>query len=223
MAADVSSVARMLRGYAEEGEAERELVTRDLLGGGGGSGAAAAIGGEEVDLDVKVPSGWERRLDLMSGRTYLTPRHVHDLNFPPPYYAAAATAAAADFNLFSPSVDSAAAAFSSSVCTLDKVRCALERAAAAANRVGSASPSPSSATTSTASPSPRHRQSPRGDTNTEMRAAACPACLTYVLIASADPRCPRCDSHVPALSAAPPPQKKPRIDLNAAAAADETD
>lgn len=59
MALDVSLLARMLKGY-EEGEQKRELVTRDLLGGGG-----AVLGSAEVDLELRVPAGWERRLDLL--------------------------------------------------------------------------------------------------------------------------------------------------------------
>ena len=58
MVVDVSSEARMLRGY-EEGDRRRELVTRDLLGGNG-----AVLGSTVVDLELKVPAGWERRLDL---------------------------------------------------------------------------------------------------------------------------------------------------------------
>uniref|UniRef100_A0A0D3G0D9 GIR1-like zinc ribbon domain-containing protein n=1 Tax=Oryza barthii TaxID=65489 RepID=A0A0D3G0D9_9ORYZ len=59
-----------------------------------------------------------------------------------------------------------------------------------------------------------------------MRAAACPSCLTYVLIAEADPRCPRCAGNVPPLAGKPREAsagagdgsgKKPKIDLNAAA------
>ncbi|KAL5224211.1 hypothetical protein ABZP36_010850 [Zizania latifolia] len=49
-------------------------------------------GGEDevVDLEVKVPARWERRLDLMSDKTFLTPRlqgvqlSHQDLNLPPP-------------------------------------------------------------------------------------------------------------------------------------------
>lgn len=60
MAADVSFLARMLSGYKEEGEGKRDLVTRDLLGGG-----AVLRSPAEVDLDLQVPAGWERRLDLL--------------------------------------------------------------------------------------------------------------------------------------------------------------
>lgn len=54
MAADVSFLAQR-----EEEEGKRELVTRDLLGGG-----EASRGSAEVDLELTVPDGWERRLDL---------------------------------------------------------------------------------------------------------------------------------------------------------------
>jgi hypothetical protein len=41
------------------------MVTMDLLGGCGGDSAGGSSGEDEVvDLDVKVPVGWERRLDL---------------------------------------------------------------------------------------------------------------------------------------------------------------
>uniref|UniRef100_A0A0E0KH27 GIR1-like zinc ribbon domain-containing protein n=1 Tax=Oryza punctata TaxID=4537 RepID=A0A0E0KH27_ORYPU len=46
-----------------------------------------------------------------------------------------------------------------------------------------------------------------------MVAAACPRCFLYVLISRSDPRCPRCESHVPP-PPSPAPKKKPRIDLN---------
>lgn len=55
MAADVSSFAQR-----EEGEGKRELVTRDLLGGG-----EVSLKSAEVDLELRVPDGWERRLDLV--------------------------------------------------------------------------------------------------------------------------------------------------------------
>ena len=61
MAADVSSVARLLRGEAGK-KGGPEIVTMDLLGGCGGGGAAED---EVVDLEVTVPAGWERRLDLL--------------------------------------------------------------------------------------------------------------------------------------------------------------
>uniref|UniRef100_A0A0E0KV93 GIR1-like zinc ribbon domain-containing protein n=1 Tax=Oryza punctata TaxID=4537 RepID=A0A0E0KV93_ORYPU len=225
MAADVSSVARLLRGEAgKRGGAAGEVVTMDLLGGCGGDSRGGGGGEDEVvDLEVKVPAGWERRLDLISGKTFLTPRlqGVHlghqDLNLPPP--SSAATAAST----------------SAAVCTLDMVRSALERATAGRAAAAGASPatsSSSSASTSSSSSSigKRHRSPPAGGAATpaspSMRAAACPSCLTYVLIAEADPRCPRCAGNVPPLAGKPRDSvagagdgswKKPKIDLNAAA------
>ncbi|CAL5030022.1 unnamed protein product [Urochloa decumbens] len=215
MAADVSSVARLLRGEAGK-KAGPEIVTMDLLGGCGGGGAAVGAAEDEVvDLEVTVPAGFERRLDLLSGKTFLTPRHQsHDLNLPPP----AAPAAAAP-----PATTSAA------VCTLDMVRSALERAAAGRTAASPATSSTSSASTSSScSSAGKRNRSPPTATTPAMRAAACPSCLTYVLIAEEDPRCPRCAARVPPLAgkaAAAAPRdgsgKKPRIDLNAAA--DETE
>ncbi|PUZ48917.1 hypothetical protein GQ55_7G284100 [Panicum hallii var. hallii] len=214
MAADVSSVARLLRGEAGK-KGGPEIVTMDLLSSCGGGGAAED---EVVDLEVSVPAGFERRLDLLSGRTFLTPRHPsvldghQDLNLPPPGAPAAA-----------PPTTSAA------VCTLDMVRSALERAAAGRTAASPATSTASSASTSSSSSSAGKRiRSPPTTATPAMRAAACPSCLTYVLIAEEDPRCPRCAARVPPLrgksassAAGDGCGKKPRIDLNAAA--DETE
>jgi hypothetical protein len=75
MAAEVSSIARMLRGEAVKrgGVAPKEMVTMDLLGGCGGDSAGGSSGEDEVvDLDVKVPVGWERRLDLSVSSSFLS-------------------------------------------------------------------------------------------------------------------------------------------------------
>ncbi|XP_062226739.1 protein CURLY FLAG LEAF 1-like [Phragmites australis] len=214
MAADVSSVARLLRGEAGK-KGGPEIVTMDLLGGCGGGGGRAAED-EVVDLEVTVPAGWERRLDLLSGKTFLIPRHTsvqdgnQDLNMPPPASTAAAPTTSA------------------AVCTLDMVRSALERATAGRPVASPATSSASSASTSSSSSAGKRNRSPPADAQAlatpAMRAAACPSCLTYVLIAEADPRCPRCSARVPPLggmsaaaSGADGSGKKPRIDLNAAA------
>jgi hypothetical protein len=49
-------------------------MTRDLLGiggcvGGGGGGDEQSL---ELDLDVQVPNGWEKRLDLKVRRYFLS-------------------------------------------------------------------------------------------------------------------------------------------------------
>uniref|UniRef100_A0ACD5UFR2 Uncharacterized protein n=1 Tax=Avena sativa TaxID=4498 RepID=A0ACD5UFR2_AVESA len=233
MAAEVSSIARMLRGEAVKKAGvgpKSEMVTMDLLGGCGGDSAGGSCGDDEVvDLEVKVPVGWERRLDLLSGKTFLTP-HRHqaiqgnhqDLNLPPTSGAAATTMTSA------------------AVCTLDMVRSALERAAAARSASSPPTSSTSSASTSSSSSSlGKRNRSPSAPATTEspanpaMRAAACPSCLTYVLVIEADPLCPRCQARVPPLAkttgadgavktaGADGAVKKPKIDLNCAA--DETE
>ncbi|XP_008810674.2 uncharacterized protein LOC103722034 [Phoenix dactylifera] len=241
MAADVSSLARMPSGYnKEEGEGKRDLVTRDLLGGGAVLGSAG-----EVDLERQVPAGWERRLDLLSGKAYLqkresnpSSRQVQDLNLPPPPASAAVGVGlsedftALDLKLAAVPPPPAAAAASSSasfdylsVCTLEKVKSALERAERE-SRIrlplrgqfdGSPSPSSSSTTSSSIKRRAAVDQDEDGATDVSnssggMIAAGCPGCLLYVLIAKVDPRCPRCDSHVPL----PALKKKPKIDLNSA-------
>lgn len=71
MAAEVSSLVRVLTGYnkddrhrtvGNESAAEKltPLITRDLLSGG----YSKFTESQELDLDLHVPSGWERRLDL---------------------------------------------------------------------------------------------------------------------------------------------------------------
>eukprot|EP00257_Ricinus_communis_P013640 XP_015571127.1 uncharacterized protein LOC8272598 [Ricinus communis] len=159
MAADVSSLFRVLSGYRDDrkvsnepadGKSTASLITRDLLGAGD---ASLKDESQELDLDLQVPSGWEKRLDLKSGKVYLqrcnssnsslsysdhrqqpnqTVAELQDLNFPP-------SPSKITLNLFeegnlelklvpsSPSSSPAAATSSSSnyqsVCTLDKVKC----------------------------------------------------------------------------------------------------
>lgn len=70
MAADVSSLVRLLSGYKDDRTVVKEssgakstaaLMTRDLLGSSKGGGGDRSM---ELDLDLQVPSGWEKRLDL---------------------------------------------------------------------------------------------------------------------------------------------------------------
>lgn len=69
MAADVSSLVRLLNGYNDDRTVTKESsgaksapMTRDLLGSrGGGGGGDRSL---ELDLDLQVPTGWEKRLDL---------------------------------------------------------------------------------------------------------------------------------------------------------------
>ncbi|PKA61950.1 hypothetical protein AXF42_Ash019156 [Apostasia shenzhenica] len=244
MAVDVSSLIRIMEAYREEAEGKRrDLFTRDLLGTGGGGGggspeSSAAIGySKELDLDLHVPSGWERRLDLMTGKTYLqridsdqVTNGIQDLNLPPPASSGCAAplpenSTLLDLKLAGASSVTGPCSFSSrgeyqSVCTLEKVKSALQRAGrvpGGEQRVfaesASASASPSSSTTSS---SMKRRAAVAvedddgSDSTGGMMAAACPSCLLYVLISKSSPRCPRCDLHVPI----PFASKKPKFDLN---------
>ncbi|KAJ6413407.1 hypothetical protein OIU84_006245 [Salix udensis] len=160
MAAEVSSLVRLLSGYNDDrkvgsepgGAKSTTLITRDLLGGGGGGGGGGGDSAEsesqELDLDLQVPSGWEKRLDLKSGKVYLqrcssssspssssdhrnqtnqTVAKLQDLDFPP-------SPSKITLNLFDEGslelnlVSSPLSSNYQSVCTLDRVKSALERA-----------------------------------------------------------------------------------------------
>ncbi|XVE52804.1 hypothetical protein DITRI_Ditri02bG0153500 [Diplodiscus trichospermus] len=249
MAADVSSLHRVLSGYKDDltvgtesgGAKSTALITRDLLGGGGGcgdGGGSALINmkndqSQELDLDLQVPNGWEKRLDLKSGKIYLqrcnssnsssssdgtkhqtnqTVPKLQDLNFPP-------SPSKPLLNLFDESnlelklVSSSPNNIYQSVCTLDKVKFALKRAEKEPIKKRSSSLLKSSLSPSYSSSSSSIKDSQEGE-GEEMFfpspvAAGCPSCLSYVLIMKHNPRCPRCNTIVPM-----PASKKPRIDLN---------
>lgn len=269
MAADVSSLVRVLSGYKDDqhgtkmgndstaAEKSTALITRDLLGGSISSSSSSSSSklvsdAQELDLDLQVPSGWEKRLDLKSGKVYLqrcnatnssfeqnrhyqtnpTVPKLQDLNFP-------ASPSKTPLNLFddtslelklvshsSPSPPSTSPNYQS-VCTLDKVKSALERAekepsavaAAAAKRRSSSTTattlwkSASSPSYSSSSSSMKEAQEEECHDEKMMHsspfAAGCPGCLSYVLIMKNNPKCPRCNSVIPL-----PLMKKPRIDLN---------
>ena len=109
-----------------------------------------------------------------------------------------------------------------SVCTLDKVKSALERAEKETSKKRSRSSTPISLSSNltareeegveeekrslSLSPSSTSPAASSG-----MFAAGCPVCLLYVMTHRKNPKCPRCDSIVPS----PFAFKKPRIDLNA--------
>ena len=99
-----------------------------------------------------------------------------------------------------------------SVCTLDKVKSALERAEKeplkkrASFGKSSSSPSYSSSSSSIREP---QEEDYEDELLSSPIAAGCPGCLSYVLITKNNPKCPRCSSVVPL-----PMMKKPRIDLN---------
>ncbi|KAM3302731.1 hypothetical protein P3S67_017233 [Capsicum chacoense] len=240
MAAEVSSLVRILNaggGALNDSSSSSSsssssvnkstgLITRDLLGG------CRSLDSKELDLDLQVPSGWEKRLDLKSGKVYLQRCNssnsssatleqkqqkyqafgkLQDLNFPP--------ASKQPLNLFDePNLDlkllpSSSSSPSSSnyhsVCTLEKVKSALERAEKETTRKRSVSVSMSSSPTSNSSSSIKDTEIDKENLCASF-AAGCPSCLLYVLISKNDPKCPRCHTFVPL----PVTMKKPRIDLN---------
>ncbi|GJR45323.1 hypothetical protein Tco_1313426 [Tanacetum coccineum] len=217
------------------------LITRDLLGGGGGFGGGDDSA-KELDLDLHVPSGYEKRLDLKSGKVYLqrckspnngsssssdhkqqnsdqTVSKLQDLNFPPsskkPLNLFDDTSL--DLNLVNLSSSSSSRPANKSVCTLDKVKFALERAERETirRRSVSVSKSCSSPTSNNSSSSVKEtivEVDNLDDRSNEAYAAGCPSCLLYVLISRGNPRCPRCSTAIPFPE--PVQIKKPRIDLN---------
>ncbi|XP_022969452.1 uncharacterized protein LOC111468450 [Cucurbita maxima] len=247
MAAQVSSLIRVLAGagYNDEdnrtplgnGQEPTPLVTRDLLGQS--SNLAAS---QELDLDLQVPSGWEKRLDLKSGKVYIqrsqtpdsplnsdskqhqmtnqTESKFQDLNFPP-------SPSKRTLNLFnetsldlkltssSPSSPSPSTNYAS-VCTLDKVKSALERAdkelVKKRSSLWKSTSSPSYSSSSSAAAKEIQEEEEAVENRNEAAApmaVGCRGCLSYVLVTKNNPRCPRCNSVVPLAS-----MKKPRIDLN---------
>lgn len=59
MVAEVSTLIRLMNGSDGSNESSSKstaLITQDLLGG--------CLDSKELDLDLQVPNGWEKRLDL---------------------------------------------------------------------------------------------------------------------------------------------------------------
>ncbi|KAL0398988.1 UNVERIFIED_CONTAM: hypothetical protein Sradi_2242100 [Sesamum radiatum] len=233
MAADVSSLVRLMNGAdtnesASSGKSTAP-ITRDLLGG------CCTLDSKELDLDLQVPCGWEKRLDLNSGKVYLqrcnssnsssstsenkqqsskAAAKFQDLNFPPTSKQTLNLfdEASLDLKLVSLSSSSPSSSVYQSVCTLDKVKSALERAEKETVRKRSISMSKSSSPLSNSSSSIKDScdLDQEEKSSSAAFAAGCPSCLLYVLITKSNPKCPRCNSNVPLPVAA----KKPRIDLN---------
>ncbi|XAR67267.1 hypothetical protein NMG60_11001956 [Bertholletia excelsa] len=227
MAADVSSLVRMVKekGINDSEGQSRVLITRDLLGG------CFALDSKELDLDLQVPTGWEKRLDLKSGKVFVQRSHspngssfsadlkhqqnetfpqLQDLNFPPP-------PSKQPLHLFDDAsldlkLDSSSSNYQS-VCTLDKVKSALERAGKETGTIKKRSMSMSE-TSSPSSYSVKENKMDYEDNSSASSsfAAGCPSCLLYVLISKNNPACPRCNTTVPS----PIASKRPRIDLNRA-------
>lgn len=235
MAADVSSLVRMMSGrdLNESPGASNSAaapITRDLLGG------CCSLDSKELDLDLQVPSGWEKRLDLKSGKVYLqrcnssntwparseskqqtAAGELQDLNFPP--------ASKPQPNPFDETnldlrlvTSSPPPANLYSVCTLEKVKSALERAEKedfsrkrSISLSNSSSSPPRSSNRDHEIDQEIHNNNHSDSSDSSSYAAGCPTCLLYVLISRSSPRCPRCNTIVPSPVL---DHKKPRIDLN---------
>lgn len=154
--------------------------------------------------------------DHHKNHTNQTVPKLQDLNFPPSPSSKAPLNLFDDGNLELKLVSSSSSPSNyQSVCTLDKVKSALERAEKEPVKRRSSSMWKSSLSSS---PSYSSSSSSMKETQEEEHeeklmsspfAAGCPGCLSYVLIMKNNPKCPRCNSVIPL-----PMMKKPRIDLN---------
>ncbi|CAM8952021.1 unnamed protein product [Rhodiola kirilowii] len=223
MAADVGFLVAADRSMNER------LVTRDLLGQSSFSPTSDVT--QELDLDLKVPAGWEKRLDLKSGKVYLEKRSSQKSQSstkPEPLQADTKhfihkrpRNILEDTNLDLKLVSSKSSINNNSctyesVCTLDKVKSALDRAKNEQLRKTFFPRSPSSSSTSTKVILKLDMDVDQKDVTTSepcreglLSAAGCSNCLLYVMISKDNPKCPKCDSNVLL-----PVLKKPRIDLN---------
>lgn len=219
----MSTLVRILNGYLDEQRGvgkESDIVTKDLFGSSTScssliSSSTSRVESKDIDLDLQAPSGWEKRLDLKSGKVYLqrsnspisssstasTGKEVQDLNLPPSSTTSTMDddSVALDLKLV-PSYDYR------SVCTLDKVKSALER-------VKKRSSPPA---ISIDSSSEEEDGGGRISSNSSglLFAGGCPSCLMYVMISKTNPKCPRCEAIVPTPSPTMCSTKKPRLNLD---------
>lgn len=216
MAADVSSLVRILNGHLDEQRSQSsdkeedrrsrgasDLLTKDLLGSSAScsSFSSSRLKSKDVDLDLQVPSGWEKRLDLKSGKVYLqrcnspisssstmTTSSERKPGKEPQSSNLLAGSSPTNTNLelkLVPSYDY------QNVCTLDKVKSALERAEK------EESAKKRQLTISISSDDEEEEERSSLSSSGLLFAGGCPGCLMYVMISKANPRCPRCDSIVP--------------------------
>ncbi|XP_047336162.1 uncharacterized protein LOC124939766 [Impatiens glandulifera] len=237
MVADVTTFIRILNDYDDQNQKTREsvggvgagtssaLITRDLLGG------CSTLESKELDLDLKVPSGWEKRLDLKSGKVYIQKcnspnssspslssseskaKQEDIINFPPQTKKSLNLLDDIGLKLrLSTSSSSSPSSCYQSVCTLDKVKCALERAKNESNykKRSKYSSSNSNSSSSIKETGMEVDEEVEKKPISSSLAVGCPSCLLYVLILKNNPQCPRCHTTVPL----PQTDKRPKIDLN---------
>ncbi|XP_078178131.1 uncharacterized protein LOC144572421 [Carex rostrata] len=223
MATEVGLMARLISGYGKEAEVngEKDPITRDLLGG------CPVMDAKDLDLGLGIGSGSARDkgLDILPGKMYLRSnsstnnKHLQDLNLPPTSISLHVPES------FPKTYPAAPHTNYQSVCTIEKVKSALERMGRESQSKSLAhsdsSPSPSSSSITSNSPMKRQIDLVDGCDSSvpvggvSMMAAACPKCLLYVLISKENPRCPQCNSHVPpAVLGNNNNNKKPRNSLN---------
>lgn len=145
-----------------------------------------------------------------------TESKFQDLNFPPSPSKRTLnlfSETSLDLKLTASSPSPSSSSNYASVCTLDKVKSALERAdkelVKKRSTLWKSSSSPSYSSSSSSAAKEEEAAAEIRNSAAPM-AVGCPGCLSYVLVMKNNPRCPRCNSVVPLPSII----KKPRIDLN---------
>ncbi|KAJ8763746.1 hypothetical protein K2173_003528 [Erythroxylum novogranatense] len=200
MAADVKSMVN-------SGNSEI-LVTRDLLGEL--SKVLVHKDLQEPSPDVKSKECWSSSLASINN----TKRHDHHVmlrtsqlqNRKLSYF----NAKFLELKLQVPSTNTSN--HLQSVCTLDKVKSALQRADKHSYLKKRSSSSPPPPSSDYKQEEGEGEEGSEGDGNKSMFAAGCPVCLMYVMALKNNPKCPRCNAIIPSpLLLA----KKPRFDLNA--------
>lgn len=182
-----------------------------------------------------TPSSPSSSSDQKQNQGNQTLPRLQDLNFPPSPSTKSLlnlfdTETNLDLKLVVSSSSQSSSSNYQSVCTLDKVKSALERAKKdppppphhhkkrlSMWNINNNTPYNSSLPLSpSCSSSSSSIKDAKDDQEFEENlvfaspmAAGCPGCLCYVLVMKSNPKCPRCNSIVPL-----PPMKKPRIDLN---------
>ncbi|CAK7357437.1 unnamed protein product [Dovyalis caffra] len=196
------------------------LTTKDLLGG------FSKVGNKDLDLELQITKSWDVPVDSKSsGKVYL--QRCNSVSSPLPSlnnkkHRKQRTTQESEFQdskspplkfleesclelKLVPSINHC-----QSVCTLDKVKSALQRAEKE-TMTKKRSPPPPPTPTPPANDVKEDEISTTSSSSIGVFAAACPGCLLYVIALKTNPKCPSCNSTVPSPSAI----KKPRIDLNA--------
>jgi hypothetical protein len=177
MVADINSLFGLLNGQVQQQPQQMNsgntqiLMTRDLLGN--------LSNNNSVGKNVLYPERYNSQSPICSTQTrnYFMNAHQDQET-------------CLELKLESSSSTTSDHSNYQSVCTLDKVRSALQRAEKGLVK---------------------NKRSPTGS-GSGMFAAGCPGCLLYVMIEKSNPTCPRCNTVV---SSPKFEGKKPKIDLNA--------